>query len=387
MSVSRRKALRFLGGSCAALAAAGVAGGGAFVFTRTPTRALLPWEAAAAAEGEPRLRALAYAVLAPNPHNRQPWLFDLEGEEGLAVYCELERRLPETDPEDRQITIGFGCLLELLDLAAAEDGYALEISPFPEGAPEPRLDRRPIARVRWRRDQARAKDPLFRQVLARRSNKEPFDRTRPVPVAVLERLRQAARFSGRVGVSAEAARVEALRDLTWRAHEVEVRTPRTLMESVRLMRIGKAEIEANPDGIDIGGAFPEALKLAGVLTRETIADPGSEAFAQGLALYDEIIHSAMAHLWITTPGNGRRAQLETGRDWLRINLAATAEGLGLHPLSQALQEYPEMTALFAEVHGLLDAGGGRVQMLARLGYGPEVPPSPRWPVGAKMLER
>ncbi len=387
MTVNRRSMLRFLGGSCAALAAATAAGGAAFVFTREPSRALLPWAAAATAEGEPRLRALAYAVLAPSPHNRQPWLFDLEGEDGLAVYCELDRRLPETDPEDRQITIGFGCLLELLDLAAAEFGHRLVIEAFPEGAPGPRLDQAPVARVRWRPDAARSRDPLFRQVLTRRTNKEPFDPARPVSGAALERLRRAARAPDRVGVSAEAAKLRALRDLTWRAHKVEVGTPRTLMESVDLMRIGKAEIEAAPDGIDIGGAFPELLKLAGVLTRETLGDPGSEAFRQGLALYDEIIHSAMAHLWITTPGNSRREQLETGRDWLRINLAATAEGLGLHPLSQALQEYPEMAPLFAEVHRELDAAGGRVQILARLGYGPEVPPSPRWPLETRMRSR
>ena len=387
MTMNRRKALRFLGGSCAALAAAGAAGGTAFVFTREPSRALLPWKAAATAEGEPRLRALAYAVLAPNPHNRQPWLFDLEGEDGLAVYCELDRRLPETDPEDRQITIGFGCLLELLDIAAAELGYRLEIEAFPEGAPGLRLDERPVARVRWRRDPARPKDPLFRQVLARRTNKEPFDRSRAVSEGVLERLRRVARTPGRVGFSSRAEKVEALRDLTWRAHQVEVGTPRTLMESVRLMRIGKAEIEASPDGIDIGGAFPEALSLVGLLTRETVADPASAAFEEGLRRYDEIINSAMAHLWITTPGNGRREQLETGRDWLRVNLAATAEGLGLHPLSQALQEYPEMAPLFAEAHRALDAAAGRVQMLARLGYGPEVPPSPRWPLETRMRPR
>ena len=386
MTMNRRKALRFLSGSCAALAAV-TAGGTAFVLTREPSRALLPWEAAAAAKGEPRLRALAYAVLAPNPHNRQPWLFDLEGPDGLAVYCELDRRLPETDPEDRQITIGFGCLLELLDLAAAELGYRLAIEPFPEGAAGPRLDRRPVVRVRWRQDPARPKDPLFRQALARRTNKGPFDRNRAVPTEGLARLRGAARAPARVGFNVEGEKLRLLRDLTWRAHQVEVGTPRTLMESVRLMRIGKAEIEASPDGIDIGGAFPEALGLVGVLTRETLGDPSSEAFRQGLARYDAIINSAMAHLWITTPGNSRREQLETGRDWLRINLAATAQGLGIHPLSQPLQEYPEMAPLFAEVHRALDADDGRVQMLARLGYGPEVPPSPRWPLETRMRPR
>ena len=201
------------------------------------------------------------------------------------------------------------------------------------------------------------------------------------------RRRRSFRKRRRLSIREVESKLRLLRDLTWRAHQVEVGTPRTLMESVRLMRIGKAEIEASPDGIDIGGAFPEALGLVGVLTRETLGDPGSEAFRQGLARYDAIINSAMAHLWITTPGNSRREQLETGRDWLRINLAATAQGLGIHPLSQPLQEYPEMAPLFAEAHRVLDADGGRVQMLARLGYGPEVPPSPRWLLETRMRPR
>ncbi|MEL6479774.1 MAG: twin-arginine translocation pathway signal protein, partial [Pseudomonadota bacterium] len=74
-----------------------------------------------------------------------------------------------------------------------------------------------------------------------------------------------------------------------------------------------------------------------------------------------------------------------GRDWLRVNLACTAQCLGTQPLSQPLQEYPEMAALYSAVHTRLAPEGGVVQMLARLGYGPEVPPSPRWPLDAKTL--
>ena len=38
----------------------------------------------------------------------------LETDGGLTIFCDLDRLLPETDPFDRQITIGFGCFLELL---------------------------------------------------------------------------------------------------------------------------------------------------------------------------------------------------------------------------------------------------------------------------------
>jgi hypothetical protein len=74
-----------------------------------------------------------------------------------------------------------------------------------------------------------------------------------------------------------------------------------------------------------------------------------------------------------------------GRVYLRVNLAATSLGLAMHPMSQALQEYAEVADAHARIHALLVPEGGRVQMLARVGHGPDVPPSPRFPLEAKLV--
>jgi hypothetical protein len=122
--------------------------------------------------------------------------------------------LPETDPFQRQIVIGLGCFLELLVLAAGEQGFAAEVDPFPEGQPEPNLDTRPIARVRFHKSGGRS-DPLFRQVLGRRSNKEPYDTTRPVAGTALGQL---AATAGDTGVLVQTTNdkrpVAELRELT-----------------------------------------------------------------------------------------------------------------------------------------------------------------------------
>jgi hypothetical protein len=70
-----------------------------------------------------------------------------------------------------------------------------------------------------------------------------------------------------------------------------------------------------------------------------------------------------------------------------VNLAATAAGIAFQPLSQALQEYPEMAPLYRDLHARLAPAGGTVQMLARIGYGPEVAPSPRWPLRQHLGHR
>jgi len=68
MVFSRRTFLKVAGGGV--ILAAGSAG--AFWGTRIPREALAPWDHAGTSQ-EPRRRALSYAILAPNPHNRQPW--------------------------------------------------------------------------------------------------------------------------------------------------------------------------------------------------------------------------------------------------------------------------------------------------------------------------
>jgi hypothetical protein len=153
------------------------------------------------------------------------------------------------------------------------------------------------------------------------------------------------------------------------------------MESVDLIRIGHAEVDAQPDGVDLSGPLMESLKLAGMLDRTQLADMDSTAFKTGMDQLTESYGAIPAMVWVTTPGNSRADQLEAGRRYVRANLRATQLGLAMHPMSQALQEYAEVAGPYAKVHALLGAKGAeRVQMQARIGYGPAIGPSPRWPL-------
>ena len=379
MTISRRKMLGLAGGGV--VLAAGAFG---WTATRGPVTAHLPWDLAGTYD-DPRMRALSWALLAPNPHNRQPWLADLSRPDEITLLADPARMLPETDPLNRQITIGLGCFLELLRMAAAEDGYRATITPFPEGQDPAGLDARPVARVAFVADPGVTRDPLFGHAPARRSTKEPFDTARPVDPAALDRIGAAVRNGSAFGGTTDPAQVASWRALTEDALRIEVETPRTFRESVDLFRIGRAEVDANPDGIDFSGPLFETLHLTGQFTRASAADPGSFAFRSGMDAVMANARTAMGHLWLVTADNTRAKQLAAGADWLRVNLAATAEGLALQPLSQALQEFPEMAGPYAETHARLAPRGGTVQMLARIGHGPQVAPSPRWPLETRIV--
>lgn len=75
------------------------------------------------------------ALLAPDPHNRQPWIADLREPGVIHLVCDGEHLPPEADPYGRQILIGCGAFLELAVIAGAQRGRRVDVRPLPDGAP------------------------------------------------------------------------------------------------------------------------------------------------------------------------------------------------------------------------------------------------------------
>ncbi|MEO0320287.1 MAG: twin-arginine translocation pathway signal protein, partial [Pseudomonadota bacterium] len=235
MTLSRRKILSLIGGGAILSAAVPATG---FVLTRTPHKALQPW-ALAGNYDDPRMNAMSYALLAPNPHNRQPWLAELIGKNQVDIYRDPQRDLPVTDPFARQLTIGMGCFLELMEMAAEGLGFTVSTALFPDG------EEGPVARCRFTPAQPKL-DPLFAYVANRRSHKEGF-KAKAVGDERAERLSSYAR------VFNKGAEVDILKRIAHDAWIAEATTPAAWQESIDLLRIGKAEINSNPDGINVGG--------------------------------------------------------------------------------------------------------------------------------------
>jgi hypothetical protein len=382
VTLSRRHILRAAG--AAALILSPLPSGGRAMGQAVRSDPAAPWAEApaAAAHPDPRIRALAWAVLAPNPHNRQPWIAELPAAapDAVVLRCDLDRRLPVTDPFDRQITIGLGAFAELFRMAAAAQGFATTLTPFPEGEPRPRLDGRPVALLRLA--PGGVPDPLFAHAAQRRSVKRPFDMARPVPPEALAALATQVAAPRRFGGTIAPDQVAAIRALAWRAWQTEATTEPAHLESVDLMRMGREAVAAQPDGISIYGPGLDEAVAAGQITREAML-PGRPGYDIMVARYAPMLEATPAYVWTSTPGNSRAEALASGRDWLRLNLAATGLGLSLHPVSQALQEFPAMAEHYAAAQAMLGQGG-TVQMLGRLGYGPAVPPTPRWPVATRI---
>jgi len=384
---NRRNFLKIMGGGLILAAGAGTL----FATTRTPTKAIEPWRLALGPEvrnataEDPRRIVLSHAILAPNPHNRQPWVVDLGTPDEMVLFCDLDKRLPHTDPFDRQITIGLGCFLELAEMTARQIGMRADITVFPQGESFPRLDARPVARIRLSKDQKVKPDPLFAYILERRSNKDPFDTSKTVNEMDAANIVQASHKDVTTGSVVAKDAVENLRKITWDALFAEMHTYEANKESIDLMRMGKAEINASPDGIDMGGVFLETLSMLGQLNREDLINQESSAFKNGIPIVLEPLGSAMGYVFIKTNGNARSDQIAAGRSYVRMNLKSTELGIAIHPLSQALQEYDEVAKYNRQINQALGTGAEEtLQMFSRIGYGKKPNPSPRWHYEAKI---
>lgn len=365
-----------------------IVGGVGYITLRSDIgQARAPWEAAGKGFEDPRLNALSYAILAPSPHNRQPWLIRLDGHDSMTIFCDMNRLLPETDPFNRQIVVGFGAFLELLRIAAAQDGFNLNVSLFPEGEPQPKLDKRPIAKVQFDSRQPPVKDSLYEFVLSRRTNRSPFS-DRAIEEFVLDGL-AGSQVGNRTqyGFTTADNQITALRELCLKGWSREIETPRTHHESTKLTRVGAKAVNARPDGISLHGPIMEAMRLSGTLTAENMNDKMSTAFKETKKFYDNLIETSQSFAWISTHDNSRVSQIEAGSNWLRLHLAATREGLAFQPLSQILQEFPEMAEHYQKVHEMLDvAKPGVIQGLFRLGYATDPLSAPRWPLESRLID-
>jgi hypothetical protein len=383
--MSRRQFIRIVGGGTVLAATATLTG---CISSEFPAQAVTAWAGPSEREADPRRRALAYAITAPNPHNLQPWLVDLRESDVITLYTDPARVLPETDPFGRQILIGHGAFLELLVIALAAQGLRADVEVWPRGELPSQLlgwrgaTQQPVARIKVQ--PGANKNPLFEQILKRRTVKVNFDVTRPVTQPSLAQL-VAGMNTPRMDVGGTVApdRLLAMRKLCWDAAQVELNTPRTMMESIRLVRVGPDEILQNRDGISINSPFVRALSALGMFDRTKPPEAGSAADKNAKERFEGHSNSAMGFVWITG-GNTRADQIQAGRCYVRLQLQATAQGMGMHPMSQALQEFPEMKAHYEQVHQLiLNQGAPRsaadptVQMFCRIGYAPT--PSPATP--------
>jgi len=311
---------------------------------------------------------LNYAVLAPSRHNVQPWLFKVEGNT-VALYADQSRALPVADSANREMIISCGAALANFLIASRHFGFASNVELPPE------LDSHyMLARVSLETGAGAAEEEqkLFRALIKRRTNRQIF-KDQMIPLSLLTALEAIAGRQGTIfqviqkeDVRYEVASLIATGDhLLWADERFRREIAAWTRPAESQSRDG---VPAYAPGKGDMAAYLGPLKIRTFMDSEE-ADGGHHLAAGSPVL---------AVLWTFT---------DTWFDWLaagqaleQILLYARAAGVWASFFSQPV----EVAALRMNLREIMEQTSFP-QLVLRMGYGPEVPPTPRRSVREVLL--
>ncbi len=322
---------QFIAGS-AGLAAAGVTvravdQGLFWPFDRPALAAWSDWQRYQGALGP-----VAGALLAPSPHNSQPWRFAL-GQGGIDLFEVPARGLGVLDPFGRERLAALGAALQTMVLAATGVGaIRVRLMPDPGDAahiarvvlvdgppPPPHPLRRAIARRHTHRG-AWTGAPLRDADRALLATASPWPDVRVLLFA-------AGSGAGKRFATLTAEATDAI------AGDAEMATA-----SHRWFRHGRRDEDAHKDGLTLATAgLPEPMRIAATLLPPV--DAATAAAHWSAATRDTMLPTAsLFGLILVADPWDRGTALRAGAVWQRLHLGAAAIGIAAQPLNQL----PEM---------------------------------------------
>jgi hypothetical protein len=308
---------------------------------------------------------LKYAVLAPSVHNTQPWRFEA-GADYIDVLADRACALPELDPHGRERVMACGAALQNLWVASRYFGYAAQVEEFPDPA-------RPDCVARLRLVPGRIPDvadrDLFRAITLTRDIEGPLDIARPSPhlLHVLEQT--AARHGCSLLMFDRPALRAHLEDLIVDAdHWLRCQPALAAERQAWTRHPGQACVDGiAPDAVCRSTRLPDLG--APVWSLEVGQNPAGEPHSLRLA---ELAQSAPVLVALLTRRDTMHDWLAAGRARQHLALAARHAGVWLSLLNQPVQ-VPQARRRLRNLTRMR----GWPQAVARLGFGPEVAPTPR----------
>lgn len=286
---------------------------------------------------------LRYAILAPSTRNTQPWRFVIEKNQ-VVVRADLSRAQPVADDDRRELYLSLGCVIENLVVTAEQFGFRHSIAYLPS-YPDDRVAATIALLPGGHRSPQRGVLSL-QAIVSRRTAHGRFS-DRPVSEEDELALRRCAtEREVELALVTDPARCRTVRDLHRAAHEIALADPAFRQELADWFGEGA-----------FGTPWPVSR-----IGRVAI---GSGMLAHQLARLDAIaVGSAPLLALISSREDDRPSQIRSGQLLQRLWLTATVRGLGVQPLSAAL-EVPNLRLQLSEAMG---ARLPWAQQLVRIGH-------------------
>jgi hypothetical protein len=300
-------------------------------------------------------RILRYASLAPSGHNSQPWYVRIEEANSWIIQADPYRRLPAVDPQNRELLLSIGAFVENLSIAAASMGRHAHIQVITQS-------RRAcdILRVKLYEDKP-VDYPLWRLTKRRTVKHGHLDKAISTSdFNALNRQTEGNLFYFPKGSKhancIQAAAVENFRLQTQRDDAQK--------ELVRWLRLCDEAVMKYRDGLSTEGM--EITGFKGWLVRhfihpEDFLKPSYRE--QSVDMIVELAQQGGGWMVLTSPKETVSDLIEAGRRFERMALLARELGIGIHPMTQLLEEKEGLSQL-----GLHHISNFYPQFVLRVGY-------------------
>lgn len=288
------------------------------------------WDALGTPGGGP-LALVRAAVLAANAHNAQPWHFRVAPDR-IDLYADTSRSIGAMDPLGREMQISLGCALENLALAGPPHGLSPAVTLQPDPADATHVARVDLAPMRGPQSPLRA--ALYAAIPLRHTSRGAYDVTRQPAQGQLDAL------GGLVEAPAvqlvwftRAAEKRRFGDLTTRATASIIADPRQAADDFAWYRTDWDEIQAKKDGITIDPSGQSAPTRSLAKVAPVSRQQNNDGWLKGTRQTQIPTAAAFGALVVRDPLDPVQ-RLQAGRSWQRMQLSATAGGLGMQPLCQ-----------------------------------------------------
>lgn len=322
-ALSRRRFLFLTGAASTAILAS--TGAGCNYFPVEEGDAFAPWQWPAK-DNRPAYIAVGAAILAANPHNSQPWLFDISQNQ-IDVHADLNKSLGVIDGFHREMYMGLGCALENMRLSAESFGNNSTLTILPN------TDETHIARVHILGGQPVVPPEFLKCIPRRHTNRGMYMKQMPPPQlgedlnALIEDSEVNLKFISDVKTKAEFRRgvIDATREIT---KDKEMNNA-----SHHWWRQTEEAIDVHRDGLTADAAGIGA-------TLRFFTKSGSNPSAEKAGKYwlknteETQTYCSAFGVLSTRDRNSRREQILCGQTLQRIYLFATQNGLAVQPLNQ-----------------------------------------------------
>lgn len=322
---------------------------------------------------KPILKAIAYGITAPSPHNTQSWYLDTISETEMLLY--VKHVLPETDPPARQIMMGAGCFIELVNVGMSQEGFVTNVNYFPQGdfqLTANKMSDKPVAKITLVKDENIKKDVLYDYIYQRGTNRKPY-KGKMITQNEFEIIQTLmGNYHSQLQFVTGKEQMQPYLDIFSQAMEIETRTKATNEETRRKFRFSEKEIEEKKDGISLQqmGYDGFILKIAtkSLNNGDSLTWHSEKNFKATMKGINKGIYSSKGLIFFKTETNTKLDWIKSGRDYARFNIAIAKMGIVTHPYNQVIQEYSEMEELQKKFNTLSKVKNGeKTQMIVRIG--------------------